>query len=170
MAGDGTAYVTDSINGAIYRVQPDGQASILVRDDRLMPVGNGNGANGIVLHPDGFLLVAHSSGRALYRIPLDHPEQLSQVTVNEPIGALDGLLLDGPGLLHGIDNTSANRVVDLRSNDGWKSATITQSRPWSDKAPTTMARGDCGIYVLSGRLDLLFAGTPSNEFLLRRLG
>jgi sugar lactone lactonase YvrE len=169
VAADGTAYVTDSISGAVYQVGPDGHASVLVRDDRLTPVGSGNGANGIVLHPGGYLLVAQSSGKALYRIPLDHPDQISEVTVDAPIGAPDGLLLDGPGLLHAVDNTSANRVVDLKSDDDWHTATLAQGRAWADPAPTTMARGRCGIYVLTGRLDLLLSGTPSDEFLMRKI-
>src|SRR5439155_17522120 len=50
VARDGTAYVTDSISGAVYRVPVIGQPSVLLRDDRLTPVVSGNGANGIVLH------------------------------------------------------------------------------------------------------------------------
>jgi len=162
---DGTAYVTDSFSGAVYRVPLHGEPSILLRDDRLMPAGSGNGANGIVAHPDGFLLVAHSSGRALYKLAGD---ELTQVTVDQPIGAPDGLLLDPDGALHAIDNTAANRVVTLRSTDGWATAGLAESVSWPDPAPTTMARGDCGTYVLSGRLDQL-PPVGSDEFFLRRL-
>lgn len=167
VAPDGTAYVTDSISGAIYRVPLTGVPSVLVRDDRLTPVGTGNGANGIVWHPDGFLLVAQSSGRALYRVSVDAPQDIVQVQVNEPIGALDGLLLDGPAVLHAIDNTRANRVLSLGSTDGWQTATVRAAQAWPDPVPTTLARGRCGVYVLTGRLDLLAQG--SDEFRLRRL-
>lgn len=164
IAPDGTAYVTDSFNGAVYRVPIRGAPSILIRDDRLMPAGSGNGANGIVLHRDGFLLIAHSSGRALYRLD---GQQLTQVTIEAAIGAPDGLLFDRDGSLHAIDNTSANRVITLRSTDDWSTATLVASRAWPVPAPTTMARGRCGIYVLSGRLDQLANG--SDEFNLGRL-
>lgn len=166
---DGTAYVTDSISGAVYRVPLFGAPSVLVRDDRLTPVVSGNGANGIVLHPSGFLLVAQSSGRALYRVPLDRPAELAQIAVDQPIGAPDGLLLEGRNGLLAIDNTRANRVLRLTSTDGWRTATVATSMPWPDPAPTTMARGRCGVYVLTGRLDLLLTGMPSDEFRLRRL-
>jgi hypothetical protein len=66
-----------------------------------------------------------------------------------------------------VDNTADNRVVTLGSADDWATASVTSSQPWADPAPTTMARGDCGVYVLSGRLDQLPDG--SDEFLLRRL-
>lgn len=160
IAPDGTAFVTDSFNGAIYRVGRT--AEIAFRDDKLQPVVRGNGANGIVRLPTGDLLVAHSSGRALYKLS---GTTLTQVTTNEPIGALDGLLLDRGGLL-GIDNTAANRVITLRSTDGWTTATVAASQAWPDRAPTTMARSRCGVYVLSGRLDQLNPGT--DEFWLRR--
>lgn len=165
IAPDGTAFVTDSFSGAIYRVPVHGAPSVLIRDDRLVPVVRGNGANGIVLHPKGFLLIAHSSGRALYKLAAG---QLTQVAIAEAIGAPDGLLLEGDGRLHAIDNTAANRVLTLRSTDNWTTARLVASQPWPDPAPTTMARGDCGIYVLSGRLDQL-PPVGSDQFLLRRL-
>jgi sugar lactone lactonase YvrE len=167
VAPDGTAYVTDSVSGAVYRVPLLGPPTVLVRDDRLAPAGSGNGANGIVWHPNGFLLVAQSSGRALYRVA-PHPPSVERVAVDAPVGAPDGLLLDGRDGLLAIDNTSANRVLRLVSPDGWHTAAVTLSRPWPDPAPTTMARGRCGVYVLTGRLDLLLRGTPSDEFALRR--
>ncbi|ALG09011.1 hypothetical protein [Kibdelosporangium phytohabitans] len=171
LAPDGTAYVTDSRSGAIYRVPVHGSPTTLVRDDRLMPAGGaGNGANGIVLHPRVFLLVAHSSGRTLWRIPLHEPENLTQVTTDEPIGALDGLLLNNPSTLDGIDNTrTSTRLLRLTSTDDWRTATLKTQAPWADPAPTTMAKGRCGTYVLTGRLDLLLSGTRSKEFRLRAL-
>ncbi|GLZ28665.1 hypothetical protein Lesp02_08550 [Lentzea sp. NBRC 105346] len=160
VAPDGTAYVTDSYSGAIYKVK--NKAEVFFRDDRLLPAGRGNGANGIVRLPNGDLLIAHSSGRALYKLSNN---VLTQVTTDAPIGAPDGLLIDN-GQLLAIDNTAANRVISLKSTDNWTTAKVTKSVPWTDKAPTTMAKSPCGVYVLSGRLDQLNPGT--DEFWLRR--
>jgi sugar lactone lactonase YvrE len=168
VALDGTAYVTDSFSGAVYRVPVFGAPGVLVRDDALTPVGVGNGANGIVLDPRGFLLVAQSSAHALYRVPLRDSAGIERVSIPEEIGAPDGLLSEHPGSLLAVDNTGANRLVRLVSTDGWHTATLRASVPWPDPAPTTMARGRCGIYLLSGRLDLLLIGSPSDEFRLRR--
>lgn len=165
IAPDGTAFVTDSFAGAVYRVPLHGAPSVLIRDDRLTPVVRGNGANGIVRHPKGFLLIAHSSGRAVYKLA---GATLTQVAIADPIGAPDGLLLDRPGTLHAVDNTAANRVVTLDSTDDWATAHLTASQPWPDPAPTTMARARCGTYALSGRLDQL-PPVGSDQFLLRRL-
>lgn len=165
IAPDGTAFVTDSFNGAIYRVPPHGDPKIEFQDDRLLPTGNGNGANGIVLHPGGYLLIAHSSGKALYKL---EGGTLTQVRIAQPIGAPDGLLLNEDGTVNAIDNTAANRVIGLSTMDNWATASVGPDVAWPDPAPTTMARGKCGVYVLSGRLDQLPAG--SDEFLLRKLG
>lgn len=164
IAPDGTAFVTDSQSGAVYEVPPDGAPRVLLRDDRLLPVGRVNGANGIVVHPDGFLLVAVSAGRALFRIS---GGVLRRVGIEEDLGAPDGLLLDPDGTLYAVDNTAANRVVALRSADGWATASLTATHPWPDPAPTTMARANDASYVLSGRLDRLQTG--SDEFFLRKL-
>ena len=161
---DGTAFVTDSRSGGVYRVPLAGSPEVLVRDDRLMPAAAGNGANGIVLHPQGFLLIAHSAGRALFRFA---DGQLTEVAVEADLGAPDGLLLAADDTLHAVDNTAANRVVTLHSADDWTTAQVVAAQAWPDPAPTTMAHTPCGIYVLSGRLDQLPAG--GNEFFLRKL-
>lgn len=163
LSPDGTAFVTDSYSGAVYRVPVRGEATIAFRDDRLMPNVRGNGANGIVRLPTGHLLIAHSSGQAVYLLS---GTTLTQVTIAEPVGAPDGLLLRDGALL-AIDNTKANRGITLRSDDGWTSASVTDAKAWPEPAPTTMTRSRCGVYVLSGRLDQLNPGT--DEFWLRRL-
>ncbi|MDQ3787805.1 MAG: hypothetical protein M3422_11240 [Actinomycetota bacterium] len=162
VAADGSAFVTDSFSGAVYLVPRDGPPGVLFRDDRLLPDGR-NGANGIVVHPEGFLLVAHTSRGALYRFADD---VLVRVQIDGDIGAPDGLLLDGE-FLHVVDNSAANRVLALRSGDNWVTARVVAAHPWPERAPTTMTVTGCGVYVLSGRLDLLAAG--SDTFVLRKL-
>lgn len=167
---DGTAYVTDSLAGAVYRVTPEGRASVLVRDPQLAgAVGAGWGLNGIVVTPHG-LLGALSAKGAIVRIPLREPEKFQIVSVDASIGKPDGLLALPGNRLLAVDNTAANRVVELRSGDGWRSARVTASTPWADKAPTTLANTHCGSYALAGRLDVLLGGGRSDEFVLRRVG
>ncbi|MFG2196795.1 SMP-30/gluconolactonase/LRE family protein [Streptomyces sp. NPDC048639] len=165
----GNAYVTDSLSGAIYKVTPHGHASVLVQDDRLAGTTEGFGLNGVVLHPDGYLIGAMSAEGALVRIPLDQPRKFRRVDLSAPIGSPDGLLLSRTGTLYAIDNTSKNRVIELGSTDGWSSTREVRSVPWPDPAPTTLAASPGGPYVLTGRLDLLLSGTRSDEFQLRRL-
>jgi sugar lactone lactonase YvrE len=145
---DGTAYVTDSLAPMIYQVTIDGTASVLVEDPRLG--GADIALNGIEYLPSGHLLVAHSSGRTLYRIPLDAPTRMIEVRLSEPIAA-DGLLLhpDGsvvtPAPFHPA-------VLQLRSFDGWASARVVARHPTTPEATTTTAAlRDRAVYALNAR-------------------
>ncbi|GAA2839539.1 hypothetical protein [Crossiella cryophila] len=170
LAPDGTAYVTDSLAGAVYRVTPDGRANVLIRDPQLAgAVGAGWGLNGIVWTPHG-LIGALSARGALVRIPLREPAKFHLVALDASIGKPDGLLVRPGNRLLAVDNTAANRIVEVRSGDGWRTAGVTGSTPWADKAPTTMVNTHCGPYALAGRLDVLLGGGRSDEFVLRRLG
>ncbi|PBC71824.1 sugar lactone lactonase YvrE [Streptomyces sp. TLI_235] len=172
---DGTAYVTDSFAPIVYRVAPDGSAGILVRDGRLAAPQGAFGLNGIVRQGRTLLVGKYDDG-TLWRVPIDHPRQLSRTTVSGPDGALtgvDGLLADPDGTLRGITNhlggSGATTRVDLRSTDGWRTARASV-RPLTDPAPTVLTPGPGGsVYLLDGRADLLFAGTPVDTFTLRRI-
>jgi sugar lactone lactonase YvrE len=112
---EGTAYVTDSLAPVIYKVDIEGNASLLLEDERLLI--EGFGGNGIVYHPDNYLLVG-ISGVELYRIPLDAPEDLSTVETRVTISA-DGMLLDEENNLIVVSQGS---VMKLSSEDDWVSA------------------------------------------------
>ena len=63
----GNAYVTDSFSPNIYKIDAEGRPSLFVHDERF--VGAGINLNGIVAHPDGFLLVIKKSDGGLFRHP-----------------------------------------------------------------------------------------------------
>lgn len=113
---EGTAYVTDSLAPVIYKIDADGNASLLLEDERLLIYGFGG--NGIVYHPDNYLLVG-ISGVELYKIPLDAPEDLSIVETGVTVSA-DGMLLDEENNLIVVSQGS---VLKLSSEDDWASAT-----------------------------------------------
>ena len=67
------------------------------------------------------------------------------------------------------DGTQEELEVELRSTDGWRTAR-TSVHPLTDPAPTVLTPGPAGsTYILDGRADLLFAGTPVDTFTLHRL-
>ncbi|WP_345696487.1 hypothetical protein [Kitasatospora terrestris] len=174
---DGTVYVTDSFAPVVYRVAPGGTASVLVRDDRLAPQPGAFGLNGIV-RSGGTLVIGKYDDGTLWRVPIARPERLSRIPVagdGDRLLGLDGLLSRPDGTLLGITNhlggSGAESRVELRSADGWRTARLTAVRPTPDAATTVLTPGPGGsVYQLSGRLDLLFAGTPVDEFTLRRVG
>ncbi|KQV19178.1 MULTISPECIES: hypothetical protein [unclassified Kitasatospora] len=171
---DGEAYVTDSFAPVMYRVRPDGSATVLVRDARLAAPVGGFGLNGIV-RVGRTLLVGKYDDGTLWRVSIDRPGELRQVAVtggDRPVG-LDGLLRTRDGVLHGVTNRlgggGSDTVVELRSADGWRSAVLT-ARPAPDPALTAVVAGPGeAAYTLSGRMDLLFAGVLDDRFTLRRL-
>ena len=135
---DGTAYVTDTMANAIYRVDTSYEASVLHRFD-----GEG-GPNGIVYDSSGLLLVAR--GGTLWRVPLDDPAGATEVTLPEEVPGQDGMVWTSDGRLAIVSNSS-NRVVALSSSDGWATADLTGVASYEGQATTAAVAGD-DVYVV----------------------
>jgi len=155
--GDGRAYVTDSFSPAIYALELDGSARVLLQDEAF--AGAGINLNGVVVHPDGYLLVIKKSDGALFKVPLDHPEQFSKVASSRALLGGDGLLLTSKKDLLVIANEvpalAANAAYVLSSEDGFRSAVAGRERALGDVYPTTAALRDGSIFVLHTKLDEL---------------
>ena len=140
VAADGTAYVTDTFANLIYRVDADHQASVFYQPDSAEPLG----PNGIVVHPDGYLLVA--GGETLWKVPLDSPNAAAPVALPESIPGQDGLVWMPDGRLAIVSNSS-NRVVALTSSDGWVTAQLAGVAPYEIQGTTAAVVGD-DLYVV----------------------
>jgi sugar lactone lactonase YvrE len=166
----GNAYITDSFSPAIYRVTPQAEASLLLSDDQF--AGEGVSLNGLVVHPDGFLLVVKKSEGALFRVPLANPAAFTKVALDRPIFGADGVLLSSPSELIVIANktpqTTTNAALLLRSDDGWASAKIRTVEPLGSVYPTTAALRDGQLFVLHSNLDELLGSTPEQRTTLAR--
>ena len=127
---DGNAYITDSLSPIIYKVAPAGTPSILLENDQF--AGEGFNLNGVVAHPDDFLLVSDSNDGLLYKVPLDNPEQFTQVRLEETLLNADGLLLADEDELIVITNEfndqSANRVFNLQSHDNCRAVSLARKQ------------------------------------------
>jgi len=170
---DGNAYITDSLSPVIYRVTPDGKASIFVRDTLLG--GRGFGMNGIDYDPRGFLLVAMDQQRALYRIPIAAPDSLARVQLGEPLAA-DGMVLRPGGQLVAVAATfpgggpREEELVELASDDGWHSARIAARAPLdASVSPTTVALRDGAAYVIQAHLSGMGQAEPVQTFEIVRV-
>jgi sugar lactone lactonase YvrE len=167
---DGNAYVTDSFSPVIYKVTPDGEASIFVQDDNL---GNPNfGLNGIVYDSDGYLLASVGGSASLWKIPLDDPTKLTQVQLSEPFGA-DGMFLDADGNLIAVaafsasDGSQHQEVVSVSSDDDWATATIDKRLTTQDA--TTVAIRDGLVYVIYAQLGKQGTNPPPDSFEIGRI-
>lgn len=163
----GNAYVTDTGAGAVYKVDLAGHVSTLSTDPRLGPA---IGANGIVWHPGGYLVVANYTTGKLYRLDRG---RLTELWQPRPLIGADGMILRRDGTLVVVTNALAGipgstvAVHELALTG--RAAIPLRTTPWPDPAPTTVAETPYGTYVVDGRIDVFIAGGTATNFVLRRL-
>ncbi|XP_022934387.1 uncharacterized protein LOC111441575 [Cucurbita moschata] len=122
---EGNAYVTDAKNSRIWKVGADGKFISIIKSPLFISkewYKNIVGLNGIVYHPDGFLLAIHTFSGNLYKIDLAKGEEVKLINVsggNLVFG--DGLELLSPTKLV-VAGNPAGRLVESR--DGWKTASL----------------------------------------------
>lgn len=163
---DGNIYITDSFTPAIYKIDTSGSASIFAKHEKF--ISTTIGLNGIVWHPDGFLLVSHYANGTILKIPLTSPEAVTEVGLESTYPGADGLLLDHRNNLIVVQNSGANRVHRLDSRDHWRTAIVRDVTSHTEKYqnPTTATLVEDNVYVLNAHLDELTDSTrvPSKEF------
>lgn len=131
---EGYAYVTDSFSPVIYRVDQTGEAEVFFEDDSF--ASQGFGLNGIAYHPDGYLLVANTGTGSLFKVPLDAPENITEVETDQPV-AIDGMFLDSSGDLFIINNAEDQQTVQaLSSEDDWVTAAVVANAATGGNATT----------------------------------
>lgn len=169
----GNAYVTDSFAPIIYQVDAQGTASIFLEDNRLSAPAGNFGLNGIVLHPDGYLLVAKYDDGTLCKVPLANPGTFTKITTTA-VPSADGLLLADNNTLLVASNgigTKTNTVFQVRTSDNWASAATAKSVATGDVFPTALTRRDADVYVLQSYVGALLAGQnpPVAQFGIQKL-
>jgi sugar lactone lactonase YvrE len=164
----GNVYITDSFSPVIYRVDAKGQASVFAQSDLFK--GEGFNLNGIVAHPDGYLLVNKYNSGEIFRISTRNGADIQRVNLPETVKGADGMLLRDKNHLVVVQNAGNDQVVELTSKDGWKTATLQPARKTAYSFPTTAAQVGKDIYVVNSRLDtLLNKDAPKvSEYLLQK--
>ncbi|MVM30462.1 gluconolaconase [Spirosoma sp. HMF4905] len=161
----GNGYVTDSYSPVIYKLDVSGHASVLAKSDWFK--GEEVGLNGIVYHPQGFLLVNNTSSGALYKVDLADPTKINRVMIKTFFPGADGMLWMGESLIV-IQNKSVDKVFQLVSKDNWQTADVTAATSAEDRfqQPTTGTLVDGQCYVLNSKMNELADLTkrPSKEF------
>lgn len=166
----GAAYVTDSFTPVIYKVTAEGEASVWLRDPRF--IGEGISLNGLVVHPEGYLLVAKKSDGSLFKVPIDHPDQLTAVSMEEAIVGADGVVLMDPQNLvlvaNEIPGAATNAALRLVSDDHWSSARIVARTALGSVYPTTAAVRDGRLFAIHSQLNTLIQAEPGEREALRK--
>lgn len=143
---DGNAYITDSMSPIIYKVDLQGTATVFLENAQLSG-GTGFGLNGIVYHPDGYLLTAKTSDGTLFKVPLSNPAGFTTVAKSQNLTGADGLLLfDNNTLL--VVAGSQSTVFRMTTADAWATTTSTGSFATGAVSPTTITRRGSDAYVL----------------------
>lgn len=157
---EGNIYVTDSFAPVIYKIDTNNVASVAFNDSRFG--GEGIKLNGIVAHPDGYLLAVRMDSGDLYKFNLKTKE-ITQVALPMPMPGGDGLLLDADNNLMLVQNDKGV-VRRLHSTDGWKTASLTGSTQSPLSYPTTLTTVNGKAYVLEAKLPELFeAAAPKSD-------
>ncbi|SNR62548.1 SMP-30/gluconolactonase/LRE family protein [Hymenobacter mucosus] len=167
----GNAYITDSFSPVIYKVDVQGVASIFLENAQLAAPAGSFGLNGIVYHPDGYLLVAKSDEGAIFKIPLTNPAGLTKVTISQDLKGIDGMLLLDNTTLHVVTNAQA-KVYRLTTATAWTAATATGTFTTPPQYPTTLARRSAAeTYVLYSNLNALQAkqNPPVSQFSIAKV-
>ena len=174
----GNIYVTDSFQPQIYKIdRATRQVSILVRSARLIPAdapaaaqGTQPYLNGIVYHPDGYLIAADYTRGLLWKVTLDNAPAISEIRLPQRLKGPDGLRLKNAHELvivqsfPGAKGSMSGDVTLLSSNDGWASAYITAvATPSELDGPTGAALRDGEVWVVNSRYPRLFADVAQAE-------
>lgn len=154
---NGIAYVTDTSNTVIYRVDMDGTASIFIEDPTLDQI------NGIVAHPDGYLILG-AYNHQLLKIPLGEPEVIPiELTDDIRFEITDGIILHPDGSLIMV-TFPRSKIYRLSSNDDWASANLVavSTDHYAGYGTTVALRGK-NVYVIHSSLNYWQDVNPTDK-------
>ncbi|RUT67905.1 hypothetical protein D0817_23855 [Flavobacterium cupreum] len=170
---NGNIYITDSFSPVIYKLDKYYKASIFAENELFRPAPGTFGLNGILFHPDGYLLVCKTDSEKLFKVNIANPTQISEV-VGISFKAPDGLEFtkDGKLVLVGDAVKGDGKAYTFTSNDHWKTASkVNEMSIGKDEFPTTAALLPNGeVYVVSAKLGKLLSGdTDQSVFAIQKL-
>jgi hypothetical protein len=165
----GNAYVSDSFAPALYKIDAQGHASLLLQNQLF--AGAGINLNGLAAHPGGYLLVIKKSDGRLFKVPLAQPQQFSQVRVDRSLVGGDGLLLIGDRSVVVVANRTpeqtTNAAFALSSSDDWASARVVAEQPLGDDYTTTAVARDGKLFAVSSKLNQFIQAPPEDRARMR---
>jgi len=169
--GQNNIYITDSFAGAIYRISPDGKASIFAKDELFRT--EGVGLNGIVYHSDGYLIVDNSSKGQLFKVDLKDSKKVTKIKLSQFFLGADGLLLTDKNTLSMVVNGGSDKIYSLGSTDGWNSAVVLASTGTTDRFtyPSTATQNGNDIWVMNAQFNQLLDSNqvPVKKFAIQKV-
>jgi sugar lactone lactonase YvrE len=170
---NGIIYITDSFSPVIYKIDKNYQASTFSSSELFKPAAGSFGLNGIVYHPDGYLLVAKTDNAKIFKVSITNPKEITEVK-GMSFKAPDGLewTKDYKLVIGGDAVAGDGKTYTFSSGDNWESATLVgEMNIGKDEFPTTVALAPNGeVYVVSAKLGRLIVGdTKQNTFTIQKI-
>ncbi|RZJ73237.1 gluconolaconase [Flavobacterium sp.] len=166
----GNAYVTDSFSNVIYKVTPDGKASLFSQSELFKT--NGVGLNGIAWNQGNFLLVANSGKGCVFKVDVNNPANVQKVKLDQFFINADGLLLTDKNTLVLVQNGSVNKIHELVSTDNWVSAKVKRATTLEQRFtyPSTATSNKNDIWVVEAKFNELNDSTmvASKKFCIQK--
>ena len=163
----GNTYVTNSASAIVYKISAKGVPSIFATSENWKK--EGFNLNGIVVHPNGYLIVAQSNTGELYKISIKNPKEITKINTDLILGA-DGIFLKGKNELVVISN-SKKEVYQLNSTDNFVTSKVIKTVPTEMNFPTTGIFVSGKYYVLNAKLDEIFNpnAVKTSNFLIQEI-
>jgi hypothetical protein len=163
----GNTYVTNSASPIIYKVTKNGIASVFATNENWKK--EGFNLNGIVVHPNGYLIVVQSNTGELYKVSTKNPKEITKINTDIILGG-DGIFLNGKKDLMVISNAT-KQVFKLNSTNDFASAKVLKTAPTEMTFPTTGIVINKKQYVLNAKLDEIFnpKATKTSNFLIQEI-
>lgn len=150
----GNIYVTDSMAGLIYKVDKWGKPSVFSQHSFLKIPAGQHGPNGIVYHPNEYLLIANSMTGEIIKISTKNPNRVSKVQLKVKLPPKpDGLEWMPDGKLAVVINKTA-KVYVLSTEDDWLNAKVEAIASVKNKMPTTGVSLGSYFYVIHSGFNL----------------
>lgn len=150
---EGNAYVTDVIGNKLWKIGVNGEFLSIIRSPLFSAkkwYRNLLGLNGIVYHPDGYLITIHMFTGTLIKVDVSKGsvEDVKIKVIKVSGGSLflgDGLLLLSPTKLVIVGNPATKL---LESSDGWETASIVSKfNGLSHRVATAATLKDDKVYL-----------------------
>ena len=163
----GNAYVTNSASPIIYKINKKGAASIFATSDNWKK--EGFNLNGIVFHPNGYLIAVQSNTGELFKIELKNPKIITKITTDLFLGG-DGLILNGKNELVVISN-SKKEAYKINTMDNFTTAKVSKTTATEMNFPTTGVFVNNKYFVLNAKLNEIFTpnSVKTSNFLIQEM-
>ncbi len=165
----GNIYITDSYAPNVYKVDALGKATVFATSPLFK--SEDVGLNGILYHPQGYLLAAHNTNGSLYKVDVKNPKNITTVKMKMLFPGADGMAWLSPTMLALVQNKGADKLYQISSSDNWATAEVKAATATEDRFqyPTTVTVKDGQAWAINAKFNEITDSTtaPSREFSLQ---